>query len=203
MTYHADFSASPSIVILRRLLPVVMAAVGVFAAGCTSKQDASRANFEEAIQAGLAAGPRMCVTLTLSWPDEMYDSDDQRAALTTFTNAGLLSAEPVVMPGMFGRKEPGHRYNLTAEGKKYADRGAFCYGKPRLVKLLSWDPVETEAGIASTKAHFTYEIEGLPDWAKRDDIGAAYPNIKTMVHGQNNLSMMVRLMRDGDRWHTY
>ncbi|CAD6563196.1 hypothetical protein ACFQ3P_40195 [Paraburkholderia sabiae] len=101
-----------------------------------------------------------------------------------------------------GAPVPGHRYELTAKGQKYANRGALCYGKPRLQKLLKWDPVETVLGVSQTMAYFTYSIDDLPEWAKRPDVQAALPNMRDAIDGQNKTTMQMPLMLDGDHWRS-
>ncbi|WP_175772922.1 hypothetical protein [Paraburkholderia phenazinium] len=202
MTYHAVSQTKDSVVVISgKPLTVSLLTTCIVLAACSNKKDATQSNFEEAIKAGLATGPSMCVTVAASWPDDVRDTDDRSRQLRPFVNASLLSAKPITIPDMFGRKVPGHRYNVTEAGQQFAERGAFCYGKARFVKLLSWDPVTTAIRISTTKAFFTYEIDGLAGWATRDDVQAAFPNLRTVVQGQDHLKMQMKLIMDSDHWH--
>jgi hypothetical protein len=202
MTYHAVSQRKASVVVTSlKPLTIALLTACIALAACSNKKDASQSNFEEAIKAGLATGPNMCVTVAAWWPDDVRDNDHRSGQLRPLMNAGLLSAEPITVPDMFSRKVPGHRYNVTEAGIQFAERGAFCYGRARLVKLLSWDPVTTAIGTSTTKVFFTYEIDGLAPWAKREDVQAAFPNVRTVVQGQDHIKMQMKLIMDGERWH--
>jgi hypothetical protein len=171
------------------------------AAACSSKQDANKANFAEAVTAGLASGPSMCKIVTLPvWPDDEPDSSDNTQQMQTLVKAGFLQSEPITIGVGPGRLGPGHRYRLTAEGAKYMKDGRLCYGKANLVKILNWEPVQTVAGMGSTRVYFTYSIDGLPDWAKRQDIQAAFPDVRAVIQGQENRKMVMPLILVDGHW---
>jgi hypothetical protein len=187
----------------RATLPAFAAAASVLLlAACSNSKEPSNSNFEAAVTDGLKAGPRLCASVALDWPDSAPDSSDRAQTRRPLVDAGLLSATPVSVANAVGAPVPGHKYDLTDEGKKYANRGALCYGKPHLQKLLNWDPVETVLGVPQTMAHFTYTIDDLPDWAKRPDVQAALPNMRDAVDGQNKNKMQMPLMLDGDHWRS-
>jgi hypothetical protein len=184
-------------------LVVFAAAASVMVlAACSNSKEPNATNFDAAITDGLNSGPRLCATVALDWPDSAADSSDQAQTRRPLVDAGLLSATSVSVPNAVGAPVPGHKYDLTAEGKKYANRGALCYGKPHLQKLLDWDPVVTVLGVPQTMARFTYTIDDLPDWAKRPDVQAALPNMHDVIDGQNKSKMQMPLMLDGDHWRS-
>ncbi|GJH04572.1 hypothetical protein [Paraburkholderia terrae] len=183
-------------------LVVAAAATVLLLAACSNSKEANTSNFEAAVTDGLKSGPSMCVSVALDWPDSAPDSSDRAQVRRPLVEAGLLSATPVSVANAVGAPVPGHKYDLTAEGKNYANRGALCYGKPHLQKLLDWDPVQTVLGVPQTMAHFTYTIDDLPEWAKRPDVQAALPNMRNVIDGQNKNRMQMPLMLDGDHWRS-
>ncbi|WP_350357530.1 hypothetical protein [Paraburkholderia fungorum] len=175
-------------------------AAALVLAGCSSRKDPTRSNFEAAIADGLKSGPNLCISIALDWPDTTADETEQARQRRALVAAGLLSSTPDNTADAIGRPISRHRYNLTLEGKKYADGGALCYGKAHLQKLLDWDPVATVFGVQQTMTRFTYSIDGLPDWAKGPDVQAALPNMKNAIDGQNKQTMSMPLVLDGDHW---
>lgn len=172
---------------------------------CSNRKDGTEATFKEAIEARLAAVPQMCVFVDRLWPSDVSDSDSTASRYSSLAAAGLLSATAISVPNLdsWGKTLPGHRYDLTANGKKYLEGGVFCYGKARFKELISSEPVTTVAGLSSTKVYFKYEIDDLQDWAKRSDVQTAFPEIKSAIQGQENGHMMMKLIMDGDHWHQY
>jgi len=107
-------------------------------------------------------------------------------------------------------------YELTAMGKRYFvekgssgfDRdgretsrtGDFCYGKGKLGSVVRWEGPQTEAaGLQNALVVYTYDVEGLPDWAKRGDIQKAFPSVARVVGGigKTRFEQTVWLTSDG------
>jgi hypothetical protein len=185
-----------------RAITIALASATVVLSACSNAKDPNNTNFESAITDGLKSGPSLCVSVALDWPDSAPDNSDRAEERRPLVDAGLLSATAVSVPSATGAPIPGHRYDLTAEGTKYANNGRLCYGKPHLQKLLDWDPVATVFGVSQTMVHFTYTIDDLPDWAKRSDVQAALPNMRDAINGQNKNKMQMPLMLDGDHWRS-
>jgi hypothetical protein len=51
----------------------------------------------------------------------------------------------------------------------------------KLVKILNWKALQIVTGMGATKIYFTYNIDGFPDWAKRQDIQAAFPEARAVI----------------------
>jgi hypothetical protein len=89
---------------------------------------------------------------------------------------------------------------LTDVGRKYVTGGTLCYGKPKLVKLVSWDPVVQFGDISTTRAYYTYEIQGLPDWASRPDVQATLPGLREVVQGQRSAKLIMPMVLANGHW---
>jgi len=178
---------------------VGMAAL-LMVAACSSKQDANETNLSEAVTAGLAADPGWCQSIAAEWPETVMDSDTDTQLMLALSNAGVLKAEPVSVPRAAGMRFPGHRYTLTDEGRKYVTGGTLCYGKPKLVKLVNWDPVVQFGDISTTRAYYTYEIQRLPDWASRPDVQATLPGLREVVQGQRSAKLIMPMVLANGHW---
>ncbi|MFC0403095.1 hypothetical protein [Paraburkholderia rhizosphaerae] len=143
----------------------------------------------------------MCRTISFNWPNVAQDSEPDTPLMMALSKAGVLKADPVSVTGWLGRRYPGHQYTPTDEGKKYiTPEGTICYGKARLVKILSWDPVVNVAGTSFTKVYFTYRIDGLPEWALRPDVQATFPNLASAVQGQEHARMAMPMALADGHW---
>jgi hypothetical protein len=169
-------------------------------AACSSRQNANETNLTEAVTAGLAVDPGWCRSIAAEWPETVVDSDMDTQLMLALSNAGVLKAEPVSVPRAGGMRFPGHRYTLTDEGRKYVTGGTLCYGKPKLVKLVSWDPIVKFGSISTTKAYYTYEIQGLPAWASRQDVQAALPGLRSVVQGQKSSKLTMPMVLADGHW---
>ena len=120
----------------------------------------------------------------------------QMAALAS---AGLVQAEDAETNGLFGGKVNVRRYNLADAAKPYIKERAvqtigngtvkqadLCWGKKTLDKIVKWEgPMKLgdyqEAGIT-----YTYQVNGVADWARKPEVLAAFPEIKSVLDGAGN-----------------
>ena len=130
-------------------------------------------------------------------------SANQMAALEA---AGLVKGEDTEVDIMgfmdnkpTGRKAKVKRYTLTDAAKPFAQeknvdstglngkttvkQTDLCWGKKALDKIVKWEgPMKfgdyQEAGIT-----YTYKVNNLADWAKKPDVQAAFPFVKSILDG--------------------
>lgn len=158
--------------------------------GCGDKKEASKGNFQSAIQAYMDTTPGACVALPAKEAPFSLEKDggffrDRLAKAAALVEAGLLSARDteITVPGS-ARKVAGTEYSLTEEGKKFlAKEGggnigrfdAFCAGKYKVTEVLNFtDPAET-FGMKISQANYRYSVDGAPKWAALPSIRAAFP----------------------------
>jgi len=132
------------------VIAVVASSILVIA-GCGSKQDANKSNFQSAIQDYLNTKNGVCVmvpakevpfTLQKTGGMNFINEPEKAAALVS---AGLLSAKDTQVKAAFGNQMvAGIQYSLTDEGKKYLVKGAagnvgnwdaFCGGKYKVKEV--------------------------------------------------------------------
>lgn len=135
--------------------------------------------------------------------------------MVALESAGLVRGEDVEIELLgidgkpLGRYEKKRRYTRTDAAKPFArslapalaslyrdtgeehDGDDFCYGKAKLAEIVKWDaPIRIGAGHYS-EVTYRYGIDKIADWARRDDMQAAFPQIRRAIDGA-----------DGDATHS-
>lgn len=168
-------------------------------AGCSSKQDANKSNFQSAIQDYLNTRKGVCVmvpakelpfSISRAGGFFLKSQSDQADALVS---AGLLSAKDTQVKAVIGNQMvPGVEYSLTDEGKKYLVKGgagnvgnwdAFCGGKYKVKEVENFTQPADMFGTKVSQANYLYEVNDAPNWAKMPAIQAAYPSVKRDLTG--------------------
>lgn len=182
-------------------------------AGCGSKQDASKSNFQSAIQDYLNTKKGVCVMLpakevpfTLQKAGGMnFINEPEKAA--ALVSAGLLSAKDTEVKAAFGNQMvPGVQYSLTDDGKKYLVKGgagnngnwdAFCGGKYKVKEVENFTQPADMFGTKISQVNFLYEVDDAPAWAKQPALQAAYPSVQHDVTGSPGDKAVLVATNDG------
>jgi hypothetical protein len=82
-------------------------------------------------------------------------------------------------------KTPAREYFVPANLPMHADE--LCYGRLRLGKLIDYTRPMTFAGITSVQLEFTYQVDGIADWAKAADTQRAFPEISDELDGARQI----------------
>jgi hypothetical protein len=182
-------------------------------AGCGSKQDANKSNFQSAIQAYLDTKKGVCVmlpakevpfTLQKSGGMNFINEPEKAAALV---NAGLLSAKDTEVKAAFGNQMvAGIQYSLTDDGKKYLVKGAasnlgnwdaFCGGKYKVKEVENFTQPADMFGTKISQVNFLYEVDDAPAWAKQPALQAAYPSVQHDLSGTPGDKAVLVATNDG------
>ena len=182
-------------------------------AGCGSKQDANKSNFQSAIQDYLNTKKGLCVMVpakevpfTLQKTGGIYFiSEPEKAA--ALVGAGLLSAKDTQVKASLGNQMvAGVQYSLTDEGKKYLVKGAagnlgnwdaFCGGKYKVKEVENFTQPADMFGTKISQVNYLYEVDDAPDWAKQPAIQAAYPYVQHDVTGTQGDRAVLVATSDG------
>lgn len=168
-------------------------------AGCGSKQDANKSNFQSAIQDYLNTRKGVCVmlpakevpfTFQKTGGFHVMNEPEKAAALMS---AGLLSAKDTQVKAFIGNQMvPGVEYSLTDEGRKYLVKGgagnvgnwdAFCGGKYKVKEVENFTQPADMFGAKVSQVNYLYEVDDVPNWAKVPALQAAYPLVKHDLTG--------------------
>jgi hypothetical protein len=180
--------------------------------GCTSKKDPSEKNFGAAIDAYLAKKGALCLN-DQTWPTELGEIEKKMGSpfggagpagrMEALASQGLVSSLEVEKPVLSytgkptGRTQKITRYDLTDRGRQHFResqgrfskpkegevRGELCYGNKALDKVVKWEGPMKLGDYQAADVKYHYRIEGLADWAKSQEIQAAFPNVKEWVEG--------------------
>lgn len=193
-------------------------------AGCGSSKDASKSNFQTAIDKAMtkdcvvvgpgvnlfAASHAYPVSMALSQPN-MFQNPDQTkkindrmtAPYEALVKAGLLEGkdDQVPMLGNNSQKVPGRTYAVTETGKKFlvdADRTTFCAAHYKVDEVTEFtQPGTAMGGQTMSMAKFTYSAVDIADWAKSDDVKAVYTDLNKSLTPKREGRAELVLMNDG------
>jgi len=155
----------------------------VFAAGCSSKKDATKANFKDAINTYYSAHPECLWSTEVKFPTRADTSDTAKtAAYDALTDQGLLTRQQDSRKVfIFGSKEVSD-YDLSDKGRaawtadpQQPGSGNFCYGHREVSQIVSSTPPAQANGFVETQVTYTYVLKDVPVWAKGATVQAAFP----------------------------
>lgn len=178
-------------------------------AACTSKTDANKANFKEALQTYFSTSPGVCITPPgQSMPLEL----EMKPWFTPPSGVSLVArADALVEAGLLTRSEnPAKKvfvYDLTAEGQKYLKPGAgtnrargdaFCTGKAVIKDVTSFTEPADMMGFRISEATYTFHGEGMADWVKTPALEVVNKDLAKRLRGELETNKAVlRLTSEG------
>ncbi|HEY0335112.1 MAG TPA: hypothetical protein VGC74_15620 [Stenotrophomonas sp.] len=75
---------------------------------------------------------------------------------------------------------------VTESPRKAKIRGELCYGNKALEKVVKWEGPMKLGDYQEADVKYLYRTDGLADWAKSQEIQAAFPNVKEWIEGAGN-----------------
>ena len=204
-----------------RSLSLVPIAGLLLLAACNEIKKPNDVNFRNAINQYLAKHGEACTVIGRPFPVDVpiTDRNDQygiapeiaaleqaglvRASITTAVVHGMVDALQGSTP-----PQPVRRYELTVEGKKYVQQipgifgqtSGFCYGRKTVDSIVKWTEPMTTGASFQTEVTYTYKIVDLANWAERQDVQRAFPDIRTTVIGVSNTTEMAGLRLTNKGW---
>jgi hypothetical protein len=177
---------------------------------CGAKTDANEKNFHAAMTQYFDKKGDLCLN-SMRWPVDVTEMDrrlhtsneNQMIALESAGLATGLETE-IDIQDFMGSKSSGAktrviRYTLTDAAKPFAQEKEIdsvglngkltikqvnlCWGKKAIDKIVKWEgPMKfgdyQEAGIT-----YLYKINNAADWARKPEIQAAFPYVKSILEG--------------------
>ncbi len=174
----------------------LLAAIATLLTACSDPKAANEKNFKAAIQNYLDGAYPQCY-FTGDFPAivPMFDARGTKATLKALVSARLLSEkdEPHETEVFGGKKvviQP--TFHLTEEGKKFYKTdatktlsgkmiGGFCMGKASVKDVSQFSEPSDMFGQRVSQVNYTYEVDGLPAWAKSPETLAAIPSLRADV----------------------
>jgi hypothetical protein len=145
-------------------------------------------------------------------------TEKEIAEFDTLTAAGLLTKSTEKLSTIGWDKQPNGGYNLitiytlTDAGKKTLDpnrklenpdgyaSAELCYATPEVDKIENYTDIDG-AGVKAAEVKYSYDYTNVADWAKKDDVKAAFPEIsKTLDNPDKTAS--IGLVKTNNGWST-
>jgi hypothetical protein len=151
------------------------------AAGCSSKKDATKANFKNAIDTYYSANPECLWSTTVKFPTRSDTSDsDKTTQYDALTDQGLLTRQQDTRKVfIFGTKQV-NDYDLSPKGRaawtpdpQQPGYGNFCFGHRDVTTV---DDFTANGGTATVNYH--YQLGGVAPWANNTEIETAFPAVQ-------------------------
>lgn len=162
-----------------------LCALLLLAAGCSSKKDASKANFKSAIDSYYSAHPDCLWSSPVQFPMQADPSkQDQVAGLNALTDAGMLTRTVEQKKVFIFGSKPVNDYDLSAKGRsewvpdqQQPGFGNFCFGHREVTSVDNFTTSGDAQGatIANVDYHFT--LVGAPAWAESTEMKTAFPTL--------------------------
>lgn len=188
---------------------VVMLGAALLAA-CGNETDANHKNFSTALNHYFDKKGEICIDMP-KWPVDITAADVNSKKLFPDANAdrmhaldatGLAKGTPTDLPHLdifgkpTGRTYKVIRYTLTAAAKPYErDAGrsplsagflgnsTLCWGQMALDKVVKWEGPVKFGEYQAANVTYTYKVENIAEWAKKPEIQAAFPSVKSTLDG--------------------
>lgn len=175
---------------------IVLTGLIASAIGCSKPID--RAAFKSAINRSYD-GQHLCV-----WPEPtklpvLVDptKDDRVRGFEALTDAGLFLREFVEKKDATGFIKI-NRYNLTDKGHAawtsdpgHPDSGNFCFGRFNITAIDKASPNDASDPTQYT-VDYSYEVEGIPGWARTPESMRAFPKIAANTSIQSATATLVK-----------
>jgi len=153
----------------------------IFVAGCSSKKDANKGNFKDAINSYYSAHPECLWSTTVKFPTRSDTSDSNKTTeYDALTDQGLLTRQQDSRKVfIFGTKQV-NDYDLSDKGRaawtadpQQPGYGNFCFGHR---DVTSVDDFSVNGGTANVDYH--YELGGVATWANNPEVKTAFPTVQ-------------------------
>lgn len=184
--------------------------------GCSDPKEASANNFAKAINDHLGRHGEICLD-ELKWPvkvpisntkqlwENFPQSDGNRMA--ALEAAGLVTSTLDETKDIFNQPVRTRYFNLSDTGRQYlvernipnflgegfTKRTDLCWGRMRLAEVRKWVGPGQFGPSQLVSVKYTYQIDGIPDWARTPAIGKAFATIPEHLNGQGSVERNANL----------
>jgi hypothetical protein len=164
---------------------VILCGLVILAAGCNkSKPDTT--NFKTAINNYYTAHPSCVWSSPVKFPAQADASNDQQTkGFDALTDAGLLTRTPEEKKRFLIGSKQVNDYDVSSKGRTVwtADQsqpgyGNFCYGHREVTSIDNVTVGTNQNGANTATVNYHYDLSGVPDWAKSQEMQTAFPNVQ-------------------------
>jgi hypothetical protein len=174
-------------------------------AGCSRKTDATKPNFEKAINSFYSKHPECLFPQPVRFPTRAdTDKIEQTQGYDALTDLGFLQRQQDTKKTfIFGSKQVSD-YDLSDKGRSLWTQdpqqpgfGNFCFGHRTVTSIDNFTANTSTNAPSTTRVDYHYRIEGAPDWAKNDKIKNAFPETTAALSAPQPATANLVLTADG------
>jgi hypothetical protein len=185
-------------------------------AGCWSKKDASKGNFENVINEYLERNSitisplRTDFPVTIELPSkdsiglEMEQENiNQYEALVGIGFLEVKNESVEIQSNLFHEEKttvPGKIYSLTEKGKQALDqtnKRGFCVATYEVDEISNFSEPSETMGYTVSHVNFTLSPHNILNWAKDENVVEAFPDLKELLEEHQSQSATLVLMNEG------
>lgn len=179
----------------------------LLAAGCSSKNKPSKANFASAIDSYYSAHPDCLWSSPVKFPMQTDPSkQSETAGLDALTDAGMLTrTAEQKREFIFGSKQV-NDYDLSDKGRsqwipdqQQPGFGNFCFGHRDVTSIDNFSTSGDAQGATIANVDYHFKITGAPAWAENTEMKTAFPTMAADLDGTQVDKAALVLTRD-DGW---
>lgn len=130
------------------------------------------------------------------WPVTVTKPEIDMSKVPNSSGGKMVALEKI---GLVQSQEKGNEkiYQLTDKSKPFMNNGKLCYAKRTIKGVTYTDSKENsnEKGV-----RYSYNFSSLADWAKDQNILAAFPYIKQDLSGEDKSTSFLVLVKGSSGW---
>ncbi len=184
---------------MRERIALTLVVTGLFACAIGCKKEVDKAEFKTAINKSFT-GRHECV-----WPQPIElpaqtdpSKDESTRVFNALTDAGLLIRGSAERQRFLVGSKQENKYDLSDKGRpawtpdpSQPGYGNFCFGHFNVTAINSATPSDPSNPTQYT-VNYSYEVEGVPDWARTPESMMTFPKIAADTSIQTATAMVAK-----------
>ena len=173
------------------LWSAALCVIFLVAAGCHEKTAPDTSNFKTAINDYYSARTACVWASPVKFPAQADASnDEQTKGFDALTDAGLLTRKAEEKKRFLIGSKQVTDYDVSDKGRgtwtpdqSQPGYGNFCFGHREVTSIDSSTTATNQSGANTATVNYHYDMAGIPDWAKSQEIQTAFPNVQGALAG--------------------
>jgi len=184
---------------MSRKLAILAVLGSVTLTACGSKTDANEKNFGAALSQYFDKKGQLCLNRYRAFPVTITEVDMRLQNISQSGTANQMTALEAVGLVKCEASDKGKRCSLTdvakpfvrekeatswgLNGSQKVTETDLCWGQMGLDKVVKWEGPMTFGDYQEAVITYTYKVDNLADWAKKPEMQAAFPAVKSILDG--------------------
>ncbi|HSY73141.1 MAG TPA: hypothetical protein VK798_12895 [Alloacidobacterium sp.] len=173
--------------------------------GCKGKTEPDTSNFKTAINDSYSAHPRCLWLSPVKFPAQADASnDEQTKGFDALTDAGFLTRKAEEKKRFLIGSKQVNDYDVSDKGRTVwtpdqtqPGYGNFCYGHREVTSIDNFTMSTNQSGANTATVNYHYDLAGVPDWAKTQEMQTAFPNLQADLATPNTATATLLQTQNG------